>query len=230
MHGGPMGVMTSKTFASLLFAFALMSAFRLTAHDLVELRTIDPRILVDMRYATARNPLGHQIYPFGGCFVVKEVAYKLSRVQRDLEKEGLGLKVWDAYRPYSMQPLLWKEVEVTGMPCATVEKILAEDESGHNRGTAVDVTVVCYNGSDLEMPTDFEDFSDKAHPGCCHLDCHVYHNKFMLEKIMKRHGFVQSPTEWWHFDFRAWQCYPILDVKFEDLVNCHMPVSTCSSN
>lgn len=204
----------------LLFSFlAFHFALPVFAHDLVEVRLINPRIQIDMRYAQGNNPLGRPIYPFAGCFLVREVAEKLSRVQRDLEKQGYGLKIFDAYRPYSMQPLLWKESDNNVEGYQLVYE--AEDEAGHNRGTAVDVTLVCMTGAALAMPSDFEDQTDHASGTCRTLQAHVYHNKHVLEKTMRRHGFIPSPHEWWHFDYSAWCNYPVLDVKFEELVDCH---------
>jgi len=201
-------------------SFMVCKSF-LIAHDLVEVQKIEPRIEVDLRYKGFRNPLSHPVYPqCAKCFLVREVAEKLARVQRDLEKIGYGLIVLDAYRPYSMQPLLWIECEDWG---TNQEPIVCsvEDEDGHNRGTAVDVSLVCLTGPcSLAMPSEFGIDSEKARYDCQNLPAHIYHNRGLLEKAMRQHGFVPSPYEWWHFDYRSFSCYPILDVKFEQLASC----------
>jgi D-alanyl-D-alanine dipeptidase len=194
----------------------VMAFAPLVSHELVELRTINPRIEIEMRYATDFNAFGRPIYSYSGCFLVREVAEKLSRVQEELERTGYGLKVFDAYRPCAMRSLL---SPTANMPEIVTEFYCVQDFYGHNRGTAVDVALVCLSDGCLEMPTDFNVYSERTPRSCTTLPGHVYHNTQILEKMMKRFGFIPSPGEWWHFDYYTFRCYPLLDVSFEDLAN-----------
>lgn len=193
----------------------------LSAHELVEVRRVNPRIQIDMRYATRNNVFGRPVYPFPGCFLVREVADKLSRVQEELERQAYGLRILDAYRPISMEspiPIAWGGLQQDGCRHSCAIDCEVEDRWGHNRGTSVDVTLVCLGGGELLMPTDFGDPSGFAHADCQVLPANVYHNKQLLDKAMRRQGFVPSPVEWWHFEYKGWSCYPVLDIKFEDLL------------
>jgi D-alanyl-D-alanine dipeptidase len=189
---------------------------QLQAHDLVDVRTVNSRIRVQMAYAGSSNPLGRPIYPSGRCLVVHEVAERLSRVQQQLEKYGYGLKILDAYRPYSLEAVLWQAYRELPQPAAYGLCRSAEDSAGHNRGTAVDVTLVCLSGFTPAMPTPFASRSPAAGGACRHLPAHVYHNRGILDKAMRQQGFIPSPTEWWHYDFQSWSCYPIEDVPLGD--------------
>lgn len=170
-----------------------------------------------MRYMGNRNPFKRPRYPScAGCYLVREVAEKLSRVQEELEKRGYGLIVLDAYRPYSMQPLLWMDCEDWGPHLGEIS-CPAEDDAGHNRGTAVDVTLTSLSGASLAMPSPFGEQCTAARYDCHYLPPHIYHNRCILETAMRHHGFIPCPNEWWHFDYISWSCYPVLDVKFEEL-------------
>lgn len=217
-----------KRLYNFLFLSALASSFLIcvsaygetepTNYDLVNLHTINPQIQIDMRYATTDNPLGMPLYPSGECYLVAEVAYKLSGVQRELEKIGYGLKVWDAYRPYNQQ------LRISCEKNASFDNIEAylyslEHCNGNSRGTSVDVTLVCYDGCDLRMPTDFGCYNQGTARDCNWLSANVYHHVQLLEKKMEQFGFIPSPSEWWHFDYRSESCYPVLDVSIIELAN-----------
>ncbi|MGZ6329854.1 MAG: M15 family metallopeptidase [Parachlamydiaceae bacterium] len=203
-------------FSILCMLFLSVGFASIAAHDLVELRMINPRIRIEMRYATDFNVLGHAIYPFSGCFLVREVAEKLSRVQEELERKGYGLKVYDAYRPCATKTLLSPKAN---LPEITTEMYFVTDFHGHHRGTAVDVGLVCLSDGNLEMPTDFNVYNERTSRSCQVWPPHVYHNIQILESTMKRFGFIPSQGEWWHFDYYTFRCYPMLDISFEELAN-----------
>jgi D-alanyl-D-alanine dipeptidase len=181
-------------------------------YGLVDIATIDPTIRLDMRYATANNFTGHKLYPVARCLLREEVARRLAYAQKTLQFLGMGLEVYDCYRPLSVQKEMWKLVPD--------ERYVADPAKGsrHNRGAAVDVTLVWRNGSPIRMPTDFDDFSDKAHRDYNQLPPDVIANRKVLENIMVEAGFWPLPTEWWHFDAPDWQRFPVLDVPIEDFV------------
>ena len=179
--------------------------------DLVDIHSINPRILIDLRYATPNNFIGRPVYNCARCFLRRKVALKLDLIQKKLEKIGLGLKLWDGYRPLSVQKLFWNILPD--------ERYVASPTIGsrHNRGAAVDLTLVDKEGRELRMPTDFDEFSLRAHRDYERLPKEVIYNRLLLENIMSEHGFIPLPTEWWHFDDIEGEKYPIEDRPLEDL-------------
>jgi zinc D-Ala-D-Ala dipeptidase len=196
-----------QIFASLLIAQA---AFAAAPVDMVDVLSVNPRIRVDLRYATADNFLGKAMYRINKCFLRREVAQRLSEVQIELESLGLGLKVWDGYRPLAVQKEFWKLVPD--------ERYVASPVKGsrHNRGAAVDVTLVDRDGKELEMPTRFDDFTESAgaYAPCTE---RAAENRKLLQRMMKAHGFEILVTEWWHFDAAGWEKYDVIDLTFEEI-------------
>lgn len=182
---------------------------------LVDLREKDDRFRLDLRYATTNNFTGKRLYPVNkSAWLVSKAADALGRVQQDLERQGLGLKIFDAYRPYHVQERMWdliRDERYVSNP--------AKNAGRHTRGTAVDVTLVDRTGRELEMPTAFDDFSERAHRDSKGISPRAKRNSQLLESAMVRHGFIPYPYEWWHFDFRGWENYPPLDVPLTELSN-----------
>jgi D-alanyl-D-alanine dipeptidase len=181
------------------------------AGNLVDIEAINPRIRLDIRYATPTNFTHTVLYPRAKCFLRAEVAARLSRAQAELEQIGRGLKVFDCYRPLSVQKKMWAL-----MPD---ERYVADPAKGsrHNRGAAVDVTLVTADGAAVAMPTEYDDFSERAHRAYLPLPAAAVSNRTLLEAVMTRAGFVGLPTEWWHFDVVGWEQYDVLDVAFTAL-------------
>lgn len=180
--------------------------------SLVDVRTVAPQIQVDLRYAMAQNFTGKILYPKeAGCYLRMPVAQSLARVAVALAADGLSLKVFDCYRPQRVQFLLWELVKD--------ERYVANPNKGsrHNRGAAVDLTIVDQAGQELPMPTAFDDFTEKAHRSYSELPEPAKRNRARLEQAMARAGFVGLSTEWWHFDAGDWQRYPLSDIPFESL-------------
>lgn len=175
---------------------------------LIDIRKVNPKIALDIRYATTNNFLKRKLYPTARCVLRGAAARRLSQVQQDLEKKGLGLKVYDCYRPLSVQKLMWK--------VKPDSRYVANPANGsrHNRGAAVDLTLVDRNGKELEMPTGFDDFTVKAHRNYTGASAQAKKNRKVLEDAMKKYGFMPLPTEWWHFDAPGWDKFVILDVPF----------------
>ncbi len=179
--------------------------------DLVNIRMLITDIVLDIRYATVNNFTGMVIYPAAKAYLVKPAANALALVQKELYKEQLGLKVFDAYRPLSAQRALWA---VKPDPNYVADPT---EGSRHNRGAAVDLTMVDASGNELSMPTPYDTFSKKAHSDYPNLSDEVLQNRDLLQKVMIKHGFKPLPTEWWHFDYQSWEKYPILDINFDQL-------------
>ncbi|MBX7044936.1 MAG: D-alanyl-D-alanine dipeptidase [Ignavibacteria bacterium] len=201
-----------KFFISVLLLFASVSfAQKVTNPEFIELNKMNPAILLDIRYATANNFTGKVVYPEARAFLVKDAALSLDSVQKELEKSGLGLKIYDGYRPLSVQKKFWEI-----MPD---ERYVADPKKGsrHNRGMAVDLTLVDKNGNELSMPTEYDDFTEKAHRDYMSLTEEQIKNRKILEDVMTKYGFTGLPTEWWHFDYKGWENYDVLDVAFKDI-------------
>lgn len=184
--------------------------------DLVDVTTLDPTIMVDIRYATTKNFTGVAVYPVGRCLLRRDIAERLKRVQEGLAPRGLGLKMWDCYRPISVQQRFWKLVPDSRY---VVQPVFHDgkpvDGSKHNRGAAVDVTLVDKQGNDVPMPTDYDDFTERANRSMLRGDGQAMRNSRMLEVAMVREGFDPLPTEWWHFDGPGWEKYELSDAPLE---------------
>jgi D-alanyl-D-alanine dipeptidase len=181
-------------------------------HNLVNVGMIYPPLLHEIRYATLCNFTGEVLYPFPAAFVHRDLVAALQRVQEDLRAEGLCLKIFDGYRPLSVQRRMW-----TLLADARYVSDPRKSRGKHTRGTAVDVTLVDRRGNELRMPTAYDDFSDKAHRLSAKWTAEERKNSLKLEEIMKKHNFIPFPFEWWHFDYSGWENYPVLDIGFEDL-------------
>ena len=172
--------------------------------SLVDLRKLDPSIVVDLRYATAENVTHQVLYPRDMPALVRpSVGDRLVAAQTFLRAHGYGLKIWDAYRPRSAQQKLW-EVTRTG-------SYVADPSSGigsmHTRGAAVDATLVDRTGHEVAMPTEFDNFTPAAMLVYRGTDTGVRANLLMLQRAMARVGFYGLRTEWWHFCAEDWAKY-----------------------
>ncbi len=177
---------------------------------LVDVRSVAPGVVVEMRYAGRDNFTGQAIYDCGRCFLRPETAAKVARAERELRSQGVSLKMWDCYRPLSVQRLFWSIVPDP--------RFVADPRKGsrHNRGTAVDVTLVDAAGRELEMPTRFDDFTPCAAHGETHLPAQVLRNRRLLRETMEKAGFRLLPSEWWHYD-DADNSGELLDIPFGEL-------------
>ena len=179
--------------------------------DLVELIKLDKTIKLDIRYARSDNFVGRPVYTEARAFLQRPAAEALLKVHQKLKKEGLGLAIFDGYRPWSVTKLFW---EVTP---EDKRKFVANPKNGsrHNRGCAVDLSV--YNlktGELLPMPSDFDDFSDKAHPAYKGGTAEETKNRNKLRSLMEAEGFTVNDNEWWHFDYKDWKSYALYDIAF----------------
>ncbi len=182
----------------------------LAAGELGDVTKVDPTILVDLRYATARNCVGKPIYPADlPCLTRPETALRLHLAQVFLRARGYGLKVWDAYRPPAAQQALWQRWQRRGF--------VADPNDGrgslHTWGLAVDVTVVDDRGLEVSMPSDFDVFTAQAGAIYQGKDRLVRLHLFLLHMAMKEAGFLGLSTEWWHFAARDWQRYQRLTLS-----------------
>jgi len=180
--------------------------------DLVDITELDSTIVVELKYATADNFLQDTLYSANICLLRRAVAERLVKVHHSLRPLGLGLKIWDGYRPLSVQKKMWKKLPDP--------RYVANPQRGsnHNRGAAVDVTLVDREGNELEMPTEFDDFSRKAGSNYPNVSESAKRNRTILQDAMRAQDFLTISSEWWHFNDKDCKKYSVLDVPLEKLI------------
>lgn len=180
------------------------------AADLVDVAAAAPGLSVEMPYATSGNFVRRAVYDCGRCFLRAGTAAKVAKAHKLLGQQGLGLKMWDCYRPLSVQKIFWSLVPDS--------RYVADPRTGsrHNRGTAVDVTLVDAGGMELSMPTPFDDFSSRASHGAMNLPPDAIKNRRILKDAMTAAGFKPLADEWWHYDDPD-ERGELLDVPFREL-------------
>lgn len=188
--------------------------------DLVELIKLDQTIKLDIRYATANNFLGRPVYSEARAFLQRPAAEALRRAHRALRKQGYGLIIHDGYRPWSVTRIFWD---------ATPEdkKIFVADPakgSRHNRGCAVDLSMVdLKTGKVVEMPSAYDEMSERAHINYQGGTSEARRLRDLLRAAMERQGFAVYEPEWWHYDYKDWQSYAILNISFSEIGKAPRP-------
>jgi D-alanyl-D-alanine dipeptidase len=181
-------------------------------HALVNLQTYIPNIVLDIRYATTNNFTGEQIYPVARAYARKPVADALKRAQAEFAKHGVGIKIFDAYRPYAATVKFYEVYKDTTFVASPYRG------SRHNRGCAIDMTLIdLKTGEELKMPTGYDAFVKEARPSAPVADEAVKKNRALLIEVMTRFRFRVNSAEWWHFDFEGYSKYSVLDISFEQL-------------
>jgi len=182
--------------------------------DLVELVTLDPTIHLDIRYATPNNFVGRPVYDEARAFLQRPAAEALLRAGARLKEQGYGLLIHDGYRPWSVTKLFWD------LTPPEKRDFVADPSKGsrHNRGCAVDLSLYdLVTGEPVSMPSEYDDFSEKAHPDYAGGRETERLHRDTLRVAMEAEGFSVYEVEWWHFDFEDWREYPLLDVPFDRL-------------
>ncbi len=182
---------------------------------LLELVRLDPAIKLDMRYATANNLTGRILYDEARAFLAAPAALAVARASKAAQADGFGLTIYDAYRPWRITKKLWDAT-----PVGPKKEYVANPKRGskHNRGCAVDVTLHdLQTGKLVEMPTEFDDFSEKAHRDYMGASAAAISNRARLARYLTAEGFVGLSNEWWHFDFNGWEQFPVMDIPFSKI-------------
>jgi D-alanyl-D-alanine dipeptidase len=176
---------------------------------LVDFGRMHPAAVVAMPYAGPGNVTGKPLYSVEKCALRQSVALRLQQAARRVESKGLRLKLFDCYRPLSVQRALWA--------VKPDERYVANPIKGsrHNRGAAVDLTLTDAAGVELKMPSAYDDFSEKAHRGQGSKE--ALENLAILDEAMRANGFVGLPTEWWHYDAKGWESFPLDDRSLESI-------------
>ncbi|MBX3281773.1 MAG: M15 family metallopeptidase [Acidobacteria bacterium] len=215
-----------RTFALALLCFILFVGVRAQngppheedkrEADLVELTKLSKTIKLDIRYARTDNFTGQAVYPEARAFLQRDAAKALLKVHKKLKKEGLGLVIFDGYRPWSITKLFWDVVKLEE------RKYVADPAKGskHNRGCAVDLSIYdLKTGRPVPMPSDFDEFTERASPDYTGGTDEERANREKLRSLMEAVGFTVNPNEWWHFDYKDWQSYAIYDIPFDEIGN-----------
>lgn len=193
-------------------ALYLTQADSTPERELIDIHALIPDAVIDLRYAGTNNFTGEQIYDTNLAFLRFEVAIALQAVQQELKSRGYGIKVFDAYRPYAATLKFYEIVKDTHYVASP------KYGSRHNRGCAVDLTIVdLRTGTELDMGTPFDEFSEKAGHAYTDFSKEVLQNRALLKDMMISHGFVLYPFEWWHYDFKGWEEYPLMDISLISL-------------
>jgi zinc D-Ala-D-Ala dipeptidase len=183
------------------------------AKQMVDVKKAIPNLVLDLRYASTNNFTHQRLYPpLITTYLRKPAADSLAIIQRQLNAMGWGLKIFDAYRPYTVTEKMWEPVKD--------DRYAANPKfgSGHNRGVAVDLTIInATSGEELNMGTGFDNFSDTAHHTFTNLPEAVLQNRLLLKNIMQQHGFKALDTEWWHYYLFNAKEFELLDIDFKKL-------------
>lgn len=206
---------------SLLVLCSFVSTFSLTAQKkqsakhpsiedkFVNIKTLSPEILLDMKYATADNFLGQVVYDCAECYLRKATAQALVAAQKDFVERGYSLKLFDCYRPLSVQKKMWKILPGTHYVANPAKG------SKHNRGAAVDLTLVeIATGKEVDMGTPFDTFSPKAHHSYTDLPKEVLAHRQLLREVLGKHNFKPIFSEWWHYEYRPEMTSPVEDLAW----------------
>jgi len=180
--------------------------------ELFDLSTFIPGVILDIRYATTNNFTGQQIYTLARAYARKPVAEALREAQKEFRKHGVGIKIFDAYRPYKATVRFYEIYHDTTYVASPYVG------SRHNRGCAIDMTLVgLKDGKELPMPTAYDSFRKEAWPTTPVSDISIRKNRDLIISVMEKHGFKVNASEWWHFDFTGWKRFDVLDIDFEEL-------------
>lgn len=191
----------------LLQLFILLSVSSLLAqqNDFVLLRSLSNDFVFDMKYATPDNFLKQAVYDCGECYLRKSTAKALVKANEEFKSLGYRIKLFDCYRPLSVQKKMWKILPGTHYVANPAKG------SKHNRGAAVDLTLVDAQGQELDMGTPFDFFGKKAHHTCTTLPKKVLENRKLLKDVLNKYNFKSIFSEWWHYEYR-----PEMQSKVED--------------
>ncbi|MGB0896276.1 MAG: D-alanyl-D-alanine dipeptidase [Flavobacteriaceae bacterium] len=178
-----------------------------TDSSFVLIRKIDSTFTYDIKYATTDNFLKEQVYDCDECLLRYATVKQLLKAHKDFKQLGYRIQFFDCYRPLSIQEKMWQKFPD--------KRYVADPKKGsnHNRGTAVDITLVDSLGNVLEMGTTFDHFGVKAHHAYSHLPKQTLKNRQLLKSVMESHGFWSITSEWWHYNLNASYRYSISDFK-----------------
>ena len=176
----------------------------------VNIKSLSDDFILDIKYATADNFLKQAVYDCGECYLREATAKALLAAQKEFMKRGYTLKLFDCYRPLSVQKKMWKILPGTHYVANPAKG------SKHNRGAAVDLTLVdIATGEELDMGTPFDTFSPRAHHTYTQLPKEVLDNRKLLKEVLNKYNFKSIYSEWWHYEYRPEMASPVEDIPWE---------------
>ncbi len=196
----------NKSLLLLIVALSI-NLFAQTDTVIVSLKSIDSTIVQDVRYATTNNFTKQVLYPSAKVFLRKIAAEHLAQANEFLKKNyNVGIKIFDGCRPLFVQEIMWQILPD--------DRYVADPAKGsrHNRGAAVDITLIDASGNELDMGTPYDDFTERASFASKDVSEKAYSNRKLLRETMIQFGFLPIESEWWHFDFKDWNKFGILDM------------------
>ncbi len=188
--------------------------------DLVEVVRLEPTLRLDVRYATSNNFVGRPVYKEARAFLQRPAAEALARAHRALKRQGYGLTVFDGYRPWHVTKLFWD------LTPEDKKEFVADPSRGsrHNRGCAVDLTLYdLRTGRQVSMPSEFDEMTERSHINYGGGTPEQRRLRDLLRAAMEAEGFAVYEPEWWHYDYKDWREYPILDVPFDEIKSARPP-------
>jgi len=181
-------------------------------NELVEIIKVIPSIKLDIKYATKDNLVHQRVYKQARAFARKPVVYALQKIQAELNSQGLGIKVFDGYRPYAVTCLFYAAIRDTTFVAAPWHG------SRHNRGCALDLTLInLKTGKELPMPSGYDETTERSFHDYVGGTEEERKNRAILREVMTKHGFAIYKYEWWHYDFIGFERFDITDIPFEEL-------------
>ena len=194
------------TFLSALLSFMVWGQ----QSDFVRLKDLSPDFVYELKYATPDNFLKQAVYDCGECYLRKSTAEALVKANEAFKQLGYRIKLFDCYRPLSVQKKMWKILPGTHYVANPAKG------SKHNRGAAVDLTLVDAQGKELNMGTPFDFFGKEAHHTYTEHPKEVLENRKLLKETLDKYNFKSIYSEWWHYEYRPemqskvenfeWQC------------------------
>jgi D-alanyl-D-alanine dipeptidase len=188
--------------------------------ELIEIIRLDRTIRLDIRYATRNNFLGRAVYKQLRAFLQRPAAEALARVNAALRKQGYGLVVFDGYRPWAVTKVFWDSTPVDK------REFVADPGKGsrHNRGCAVDLTMFdLKSGQQVRMPSEYDEMTERSHINYQCATPEARRLRETLRTAMEAEGFVVYEAEWWHYDYKDWREYPILNLSFKEIARGPQP-------
>lgn len=182
--------------------------------ELVEIIGLDPSIRLDIRYATKNNFVGRAVYKQARAFLQRPAAEALLRVNAALRRQGYGLLIFDGYRPWAVTKAFWDFTP------EALREFVADPQKGsrHNRGCAVDLTMFeVKSGQPVKMPSEYDEMTERSH---INYQCALPEARRLrdtLRAAMEAEGFKVYDPEWWHYDYKDWREYPILNISFKEI-------------
>ena len=184
------------------------------APDLVEVVKLDPTIRLDIRYATSNNFLGRPVYDQSRAFLQRPAAEALRRANRALRRQGYGIVIFDGYRPWAVTKMFWDSTP------EDKKQFVADPSQGsrHNRGCAVDLSIFDLKTKEIvTMPSGYDEMTERSHINYAGGTPEQRRVRDMLRAAMEAEGFAVYEPEWWHYDYKDWRQYPILNISFREI-------------